>query len=295
MSLVDRALMLAHDDHGNKPTLNGKVVGIYFRCSSTRTRTAFSVGAMKLGARIISYGPSDLQLVTGETIQDTARVLANYLNALVVRTNESIEEMKAMTMQNDMAIINALSELEHPTQSIADLVTIKEIFGRLNDIHVLYLGEGNNTAAALALATAQIKGMRLTLLTPEGYGLPESIMSKAAALAAQSGTFISQQHDLDELPRDVDAVYTARWQTMGVPKSDPDRQKKFAPYKVTTDLMRRVSKSPRTVFLHDLPAVRNVDVDDEVLDGPQSHAFRQAYHKMTSAMAVLEWSMAVKV
>ena len=91
MSLVDRALMLAHEDHGNKPTLTGKVVGIYFRCSSTRTRTAFSVGAMKLGARIISYGPSDLQLVTGETIQDTARVLANYLNALVVRTNESIE------------------------------------------------------------------------------------------------------------------------------------------------------------------------------------------------------------
>jgi ornithine carbamoyltransferase len=287
--------MLAHEDHGNKPTLTGKVVGVYFRCSSTRTRTAFSVGAMKLGAKIISYGPSDLQLVTGETIQDTARVLANYLNALVVRTNDSIEEMKAMTMQNDMAIINALSELEHPTQSIADLVTIKEIFGRLNDIHVLYLGEGNNTAAALALATAQIKGMRLTLVTPEGYGLPKSIISKAATLAAQSGTFISQQHDLDELPRDVDAVYTARWQTMGVPKSDPDRQKKFAPYKVTTDLMRRVSKSPRTVFLHDLPAVRNVDVDDEVLDGPQSHAFRQAYHKMTSAMAVLEWSMAVKV
>jgi ornithine carbamoyltransferase len=287
--------MLAHKDNGNKPTLNGKVVGIYFRCSSTRTRTAFSVGAMKLGARIICYGPSDLQLVTGETTQDTARVLANYLNALVVRTNGSIEEMKAMTMQNDMAVINALSELEHPTQSIADLVTIKEIFGRLNDIHVLYLGEGNNTAAALALAMAQIKGMRLTLVTPEGYGLPQSIMNKAATLAAQSGTFISQQHDLDELPRDVDVVYTARWQTMGVPKSDPDWQKKFAPYKVTTELMRRVSKSPKTVFLHDLPAVRNVDVDDEVLDGPQSHAFRQAYHKMTSAMAVLEWSMAVKV
>ena len=295
MSLVDRALMLAHADHGNKPTLTGKVVGIYFRCSSTRTRTAFSVGALKLGAKIISYGPGDLQLVTGETIQDTARVLANYLNALVVRTNDSIEEMKAMTMQNDMAVINALSELEHPTQSIADLVTIKEIFGRLNDIHVLYLGEGNNTAAALALAMAQIKGMKLTLVTPEGYGLPESIMKKAAALAAPSGAHISQQHDLDELPRDVDAVYTARWQTMGVPKSDPDWQQKFAPYKVTTELMRRVSKSPKTVFLHDLPAVRNVDVDDEVLDGPQSHAFRQAYHKMTSAMAVLEWSMAVKV
>lgn len=295
MSLVDRALMLAHGNHGNKPTLTGKVVGIYFRCSSTRTRTAFSVGAMKLGANIISYGPSDLQLSTGETLEDTARVLANYLDALVVRTNGSIEEMEAMAVQNDMAVINALSELEHPTQSIADLVTIKEIFGHLNDIHVLYLGEGNNTAAALALAMAQIKGMRLTVVTPEGYGLPESTMSKATALCAQSGAFVSQQHDLNELPRDVDAVYTARWQTMGVAKPDPEWQKKFAPYKVTTELMRRVSKSPKTVFLHDLPAVRGGDVDDEVLDGPQSHAFRQAYHKMTSAMAVLEWSMGVKI
>lgn len=292
MSLVDRALLIARGDHGNKPTLAGKVVGIYFRCSSTRTRTAFSVGAIKLGANIVSYGPSDLQLVTGETVQDTARVLANYLDALVVRTNGSVEEMKAMTMQNDMAIINAMSELEHPTQSIADLVTIKETFGRLSDIHVLYLGEGNNTAAALALAVAQTKGMRLTVVTPEGYGLPESVMTRAATLSARSGAVVGQQHNLEDLPRDVDVVYTARWQTMGVEKSDPDWQTKFAPYKVTAALMERVSKSPKTVFLHDLPAVRGGDVDDEVLDGPQSRAFRQAYHKMTSAMSVLEWSMA---
>jgi ornithine carbamoyltransferase len=156
-SLVDRALIIANGDHGNKRTLAGKVVGIYFRGTSTRTRTAFSVGAMKLGADIISYGPNDLQINTGETIEDTARVLSNYLDALVVRTNDSVEEMRAMTTQNEMAIINAMSECEHPTQSIADLVTIKETFGRLNDIHVLYLGEGNNTAAALAFATAQIK------------------------------------------------------------------------------------------------------------------------------------------
>jgi ornithine carbamoyltransferase len=295
MSLVDRALMITHADHGYKPTLAGKVVGIYFRCSSTRTRTAFSVGAMKLGANIISYGPSDLQLVTGETVQDTTRVLAKYLDALVVRTNGSIEEMNAMIMQSEMAIINALGEREHPTQAIADLVTLKEIFGCLNDLHVLYLGEGNNTAASLALAAAQIKGMRLTLVTPDGYGLPESIMTKATTLATQSHALVRQLHDLDELPRDVDAVYTSRWRTMGVPKSDPEWQQKFVPYKVTADLMRRVSKSQKTVFLHDLPAVRGGDVDNEVLDGPQSHAFRQAYHKMTSAMAVLEWSMGVRI
>lgn len=292
-ALVDRALVIANGDHGNKKTLAGKVVGIYFRGTSTRTRTAFSVGAMKLGANVISYGPDDLQINTGETIEDTARVLSNYLDALVVRTNSSVEEMRAMTMQNEMAVINAMSECEHPTQAIADLVTIKETFGRLNDVHVLYLGEGNNTAAALAFAMAQIKGMRLTVATPEGYGLPESVLSKAADIASQSGSIVSQLHNLDELPRDVDAVYTARWQTMGVPKAEPAWQSKFAPYKVSAELMQRVSKSAKTIFMHDLPAVRGGDVDDEVLDGPKSRAFRQAYHKMTSAMSVLEWSVGV--
>jgi ornithine carbamoyltransferase len=288
-SLVDRSLMIARGDGVNKLTLAGKIIGIYFRGSSTRTRTAFSAGAINLGASIISYGPSDLQIVTGETVQDTARVLSNFLDALVVRTNDSIEEMRAMTVQNKMAIINAMSEGEHPTQSIADLVTIKEAFGRLDNIHVLYLGEGNNTAAALALAVAQTRGMRLTLATPEGYGLSESLMLAATALAAQSGASVEQRHSLDNLPRDIDVVYTARWQTMGTPKSDGNWQSKFQPYKVTTELMGRVSKSSKTIFLHDLPAVRGGDVDDDVLDGPQSRAFRQAYHKMTSAMSVLEW------
>ena len=292
-ALVDRALVIANGDHGNKRTLAGRVVGIYFRGTSTRTRTAFSVGAMKLGADIISYGSNDLQITTGETIEDTARVLSNLLDALVVRTNDSVEEMRAMTRQNEMAIINAMSACEHPTQSIADLVTMKETFGRLNDIHVLYLGEGNNTAAALALAMAQIKGMRLTVATPEGYGLSESVMSRAAELAGPTGSVITQIHDLDELPRDVDVVYTARWQTMGVPKAEVGWEAKFAPYKVSAALMQHVSKSAKTVFMHDLPAVRGGDVDDEVLDGPQSRAFRQAYHKMTSAMSVLEWSMGV--
>jgi ornithine carbamoyltransferase len=291
-TLVDRALMMARGDYGNKLPLAGKLVGIYFRRSSTRTRTAFSAGAINLGANIISYGPDDLQIVTGETVGDTARVLSNYLDALVVRTNDSVEEMRAMTAQNEMAVINAMSEGEHPTQSIADLVTIKEEFGRLHDVHVLYLGEGNNTAAALALAVAQTRGMRLTLATPEGYGLPDGLMNTAATLAAQSGSAVAQRHDLGELPRDVDVVYTARWQTMGVPKPDSDWRTKFEPYKVTAALMERVSASSKSVFLHDLPAVRGGDVDDEVLDGPQSRAFRQAYHKMTSAMAVLEWCVA---
>src|SRR5215217_480917 len=147
--LVDRSLEFAAHKVG-VPPLIGKTVGIYFKQTSTRTRTAFTVATIKLGGTPIAYGPNELQICTGETIQDTARVLAGYLDALVVRTNESIDEMRAFASQNDMAIINAMSDTEHPTQAIADLVTIKEKFGRLQDVTVLYVGEGNNTASALA-------------------------------------------------------------------------------------------------------------------------------------------------
>ncbi len=170
---------------------------------------------------MIAYGPNDLQLVTGESIQDTTRVLSNFLDFLVIRTNSSIDEMRALASQQRMSVINAISENEHPTQAIADLVTIKETFGRLNDVHMLYLGEGNNSAAALAVAVAMTEGMRLTLVTPEGYGLPDSLLTYAAALARRTGAAVAQHHDLDALPKNVDVVYTTRWQTMGVAEGRP--------------------------------------------------------------------------
>jgi ornithine carbamoyltransferase len=246
---------------------------------------------MKLGARTIAYGPSDLQLVTGETIEDTARVLSGYLDALVIRTNDSITEMKALANQSEMAVINAMSENEHPTQAIADLATIKESFGRLEDIHVLYLGEGNNTATALALAVAQTPGMKLTFVTPKGYGVPEPLFEQASQLASKHGAMIEQHHSMAELPKNVDAVYTTRWQTMGVSHADPNWRDKFWPYSVTPAVMAQVSK-PGAIFLHDLPAVRGEDVHVAVLDGSRSLAWRQARHKMFGAMAVLEWCLA---
>jgi|SRR6185369_14597290 ornithine carbamoyltransferase len=272
--------------------LAGKVVGIYFRGTSTRTRTSFTVGAMRLGAGIIHFGPHDLQLVTGETVQDTARVLAGYIDVLVIRTNQTLAEMKAFAQQNEMAVINAMSDNEHPTQAIADLVTIHEAFGRLDDVHVLYLGEGNNTATSLALAVSMTPGLRLTLVTPSGYGLPDSVLEIAHQFAQKSGAIIEQHHRADRLPANVDVVYTTRWQTMGVPKPDLNWREKFAPFSVTPELMARVSKPAGTIFLHDLPAVRGQDTHDEVLDGPRSLAFRQARHKLTGAMAVLSWCVA---
>lgn len=287
--LVRESILISTGEQKIKQPLAGKVVGIYFRGTSTRTRTAFTVGATHLGATTIAYGPNDLQIVTGETIEDTARVLANFLDVLVIRTNQSLEEMRALANQDRMSIINAMSDNEHPTQAIADLVTLHEEFGHLDGLHVLYLGEGNNTAASLALAVAQTPGMSLTLVTPAGYGLDENILETAHQLALVHDAHIEHHHRIDQLPANVDAVYTTRWQTMGVPKAELNWKEKFVPFRVTRALMGRVSKPEGTIFMHDLPAVRGGDVDDEVLDGPQSRAFRQAQHKMTSAMAVLAW------
>ena len=288
--LVDHALLVARNGSSAQP-LKGKTVGIYFRRASTRTRTAFTTAAIKLGGTPIAYGPNDLQISTGETIQDTARVLSGYLDALVIRTNESIDEMRTFASQNEMAIVNAMSDTEHPTQALADLVTIKEAFGRLNGIRILYLGEGNNTASALAFAVSLTEGMRLMLVTPEGYGLPSSVLEQANDLGRQRGSLVEQHHDIADLPRGFDVVYTTRWQTMGESKADPDWREKFLPYRVTLDVMQHVSTGNGTIFMHDLPAVRGDDVVNEVLDGPQSVAFRQARHKLTSAMAVLTWCL----
>jgi ornithine carbamoyltransferase len=230
-------------------------------------------------------------LVTGETIEDTARILSGFLDALVIRTNGGIAEMRALAGETGMAVINAMSENEHPTQAIADLATIKERFGRLEGIHALYLGEGNNTATALALAVALTPGMKITFVTPENYGMPELLLERASQLARQRGSTIEYHHSMDKLPRNVDAVYTTRWQTMGVAHTDPNWRDKFWSYSVTPAVMAEVSNPNGAIFLHDLPAVRGEDVHDEVLDGPQSLAWRQAQHKMFSAMAILEWCL----
>jgi ornithine carbamoyltransferase len=287
--LIEQSIAIAGGRERRERPLDGKIAGIYFRRSSTRTRTAFTVGALRLGGRTIQYGPNDLQVVTGESISDTGRVLSGYLDILVIRTNDSIEEMEALASQDEMSVINAMSQNEHPTQAIADLVTIREALGRLDDVHVMYIGEGNNSACALALAVAQTPGMRLTIVTPEKYGLPIDVLDKAQSIAKTCGADIQQIHEAHRLPKGVDAVYTTRWCTMGVPKTEPNWHKEFEPYQVNSELMAEVSKPSGTIFLHDLPAMRGQEVTDDVLDGPQSLAFRQAQHKLSSAMAILSW------
>ncbi|MEZ0090174.1 ornithine carbamoyltransferase [Streptacidiphilus sp. EB129] len=286
-SLVTRGADFAAGRAAGERPLDGAVAGIYFARTSTRTRTAFSSGALRLGARIIAYGPGDLQLNTGESTEDTGRVLSGMLDLLVARTAGDPAEMRGWASQDRMAVVNAMSADEHPTQALTDLTTLLGQFGRIEGLRVLYVGEGNNTAAALALALPRFRSVHLELRTPPGYGLAPDVLVRAAATAARTGATVVERHDMDDLPRDVDAVYTTRWQTTGTSKPDPDWRRIFAPFQVGAALWRT---SPDAVFLHDLPAHRGEEVTAEVLDGPASIAFRQAENKMNSAMAVLEWS-----
>ena len=270
------------------PVLDGSVVGIYFKKTSTRTRTAFSAGALRLGARIIAYGPDDLQTNTGETLQDTARVMAGMLDALVARIDGPAQELRALSAGGEMAVINAMSLNEHPTQAIADLVTLQRHFGRTGGLRVLYVGEGNSTATALTLALSRCENTELNLCTPADYGLPLGIRARAAAYAQRTGSRVEERHTLVNPPDAMDVIYTTRWQTTGTVKKDPAWRKDFEHFRVTGRLWE---SSPHAVFMHDLPAHRGEEVAAEVLDGPASIAFEQAENKLYGAMAVLHYCL----
>ena len=287
--LVRRAARFGAGLRERRPTgdpLAGQVVGIYFRRTSTRTRTAFSAGALRLGARTVTFGPDDLQTNTGETIGDTGAVFSRMLDALVARTAADPAELRAMAAQPRMSVVNAMTADEHPTQALADLTTMLQRFGHLDGLRVLYVGEGNNTAAALALAMTRLPGARLELRTPPGYGLARSVLERAGASAGRTGATLIERHDMAGLPRDTQVVYTTRWQTTGTSKPDPNWREVFAPFQVHAGIWR---DCPKALFMHDLPAHRGEEVTAEVLDGPVSIAFDQAENKLTSAMAVLDW------
>jgi ornithine carbamoyltransferase len=291
-AIVERGAQLSAraeaGDGVRNPALADAVVGVYFSKTSTRTRTAFSAGALRLGAGVVAYGPNDLQLNTGESDEDTGRVMSLMLDALVARTAGDPRQMRAWADQERMSVVNAMSANEHPTQALADLTTLTGHFGGVDGLRVLYVGEGNNTAAALALGLARYRRVLLDLRTPPGYGLAPDVLERARDLALESGSTVREQHDLADLPAGLDVVYTTRWQTTGTSKPDPNWREVFAPFQVDAELMDR---APRAVFMHDLPAHRGQEVAAGVLDGPRAIAFQQARTKMHSAMAVLEWCL----
>jgi ornithine carbamoyltransferase/carbamoyltransferase len=286
-SLIARSCELFRDRRAHTSPLGGKIVGILFAKTSTRTRTAFTVGTLKLGGFPITYGPGDLQTNTGESIQDTGRVLGRMLDAVVVRTAGPVDEMRELSRQEGLPVINAMAAEEHPTQGVCDLAAMLMEFGSLRGLSVLYVGEGNNTAVALAHGLSRMPLCNVTFATPTGYGISSATLSNAQKWAEESGGSVTQVHDMDDLPGSVDVVYTTRWQTTGTVKDDPDWREKFRDFYVDERLLQHW---PTAKLMHDLPAHRGEEVSGSALEGPRSMAWTQAEMKLTSAMAILEWA-----
>lgn len=289
--LVARSCELYRDADAHDRPLAGRTVGLFFARTSTRTRTSFAVGTARLGGTPIAYGPHDLQTNTGETLADTGRILGSMLDILVARTAGPLDDLRVMSEQGGIPVVNAMAAEEHPTQGICDLAAMRMMRGSVDGASLLYVGEGNNTAVALAEGFAHHAGCRLVLATPEGHGMPDAALASAAERALRHGTRIQEVKSMAELPDEVDFVYTTRWQTTGTVKADPEWREKFRPFYVDGELMARW---PQAWFMHDLPAHRGEEVSARVLDGGRSIAWSQARMKLAAAMAVLEWSAQLK-
>jgi ornithine carbamoyltransferase len=271
--------------------LRGRIVGLYFSKPSTRTRTSFFAAVSRMGGQALTQSAADLQTSTGESLEDTGMVLGLYLDALVMRTNESTTDMYTIAEHaGGMPVINALSKCEHPTQAIADLVTIHQEFGALAGKHVLYLGAWNNTAASLTLAVTKMAGMKMTVATPEKFAPSPELISAAGDNARISGAELRVLSGTASLPHSVDVIYTTRWASMGEIPRLPEWQREFLGFQVDSEALQRLSH-PRTIFMHDLPAQRGLETTDRVIDGPASRIRRQAFNKQISAMCVLERSL----
>ena len=250
-----------------------------FQKPSNRTRVSFEVGMYQLGGHALPLSPQELQIGKRETPSDTGRVLARYIDAIMVRTfdHEDLEELAAAA---DVPVINGLSDLHHPCQALADLLTIREEVGGLESVKVAYVGDGNNVAHSLALGCA-LTGTTLTIAHPEGHAPSAGVVK----LAAKLGVPPTLTQDPHEAAAGAQVVYTDVWASMGQEAEADERKRKFAPYQVNEELMSLAA--PDAIFLHCLPAHRGEEVTSGVIDGPQSRVFDQAENRLHAQKALL--------
>jgi ornithine carbamoyltransferase len=275
-ALLDLAAAMKHHPLAWRDTLKGRSVACYFAKPSTRTRVSFEAAINRLGGLPIMLRPDELQLGRGEPIADTARVLSSYCAAIVIRTF-SQRDVRELAEHSSVPVINALTDDHHPCQALADCLTLRERFGRLDGLTLAYIGDGNNVAHSLIEAAA-LTGMRLRIAAPPGC-LPDPAMLAAARGAAELvGTPA-------EAAAGANALYTDVWVSMGKEAGAERHRERLADYRVTPELMGLAHAD--AVFLHCLPAHRGEEVDAAVIDGPASLVWAQAANRLPTEQALL--------
>jgi ornithine carbamoyltransferase len=284
--LLDTAADFAKNPLRSKDALAHKSVAIYMTKPSTRTRLSSETAVAHLGGTPIFIRGDELQLGRGETIADTAKIISGYCDALIIRTfaQSDVEELGASA---SIPVINALTDDDHPTQLLADWLTIRETFGSdVKGRKFVYLGDGNNMSHAW-LTMGAIMGAHVVAATPSGKWAPNpEVVAKAQAIAKKSGATIEVTNDPEAAAKGASALYTDVWMSMGDPESErAEKIKVLAPFAITDALMSLTTSD--SIFMHCLPAHRGEEVAASVIDGPKSVIWREAYHRRTTIQALL--------
>jgi len=268
---------------GNKPILKGKTLGMIFQKPSLRTRVSFEMGMIHLGGQALYLSPAEIKLGARESVPDVARVLSRYVDGIMARVfaHSDVQELAAYSR---VPVINGLSDYNHPCQALSDLFTIWEKRGKLENVKLAYVGDGNNVATSLLFAAAKV-GMDMALASPKGYELSDDVVKLGQGFAAQSGSKIELGRDPAAAVRGADVIYTDVWVSMGQEEGTERRLKDFVPYQVNAALVAQAQ--PDVIVMHCLPAHRGQEITDEVADGPHSVLFDQAENRMHAQKAIL--------
>ena len=281
-AVLDRAdeLKVRRDDPAARSILAGKSLAAIFEKPSTRTRVSLEVAMTDLGGHALYLNSGDLQLGRGETIADTARVLSRFVSGIAARVydHNTVEELARTAT---VPVINSLSNAEHPCQILADLMTMRERFGRLAGLKVAWVGDGNNVCNSTILASA-LMGMEMRVSSPPGYGPNRKILDLAESLGGE----VSVVADPAEAVCGAEVVSTDTWVSMGDEAEASERLEAFGPYQVNSDLLTHAK--PGAIVMHCLPAHRGQEITDEVMDGPSSAILDQSENRLHSVKAVLE-------
>jgi ornithine carbamoyltransferase len=269
---------------GWSDVLRAQTIACFFEKPSTRTRVSFAAAAYRLGAQPLFLRPDELQLGRGEPISDTARVLSGYAAAIVLRTF-SQTEIDEVAQFADVPVINALSDIHHPCQALADLMTIGEHFGSLAGRKLVFCGDGDNNVAHSLLEAASLAGMQIVFCGPPGYWPKLEVLAAARVLADRNGGDIDLSNDPRHALAGADAVYTDVWVSMGEEEEQQRRLAELTPYQVNAELMALAK--PEAIFLHCLPARRGEEVTAEVIDGSHSAVWQQAENRMWTEQGLL--------